>query len=346
MGLEIRDLSVRFGSVPAVSGVNLSVAAGEVVALLGPSGCGKSTMLRAVAGLEPPTAGGVLWNGADLGGVAVHRRGFGMVFQDGQLFPHRDVAGNVAFGPRMRGASKARRRERVGEVLELVGLAGYERRRTTELSGGEAQRVALARALAADPRVLLLDEPLAALDRALREQLAVVLAELLGGAAATALVVTHDHDEAFTLADRVAVMSRGRILQVDAPSRLWKHPADEEVAAFLGCSTVLSARIGDGLARCALGEVAVPSEAAGAGLLGLRATGLRAVRFGGVEEEPEVVGVVRERVHRHDHVRVAVTVPQAPELGRVEATARVDDAPEYEEKVRLWLNPDGVAVIG
>ncbi|RCW42758.1 thiamine transport system ATP-binding protein [Halopolyspora algeriensis] len=234
MGLQVRGLSVRFGQTTAVSGVDFSVADGEVLGLLGPSGCGKSTLLRAIAGLERPQAGTITWNGADLDRVPVHRRGFGMVFQDGQLFPHRDVAGNVEFALRMQGMGRARRTGRVAELLDLVGLAGQQRRRVTHLSGGEAQRVALARALAADPRLLLLDEPLTALDRMLREQLVVELAEWLAGQSTTAIVVTHDHEEAFTLADRVAVMARGQVLQVDTPERLRQCPADDEVAAFLG----------------------------------------------------------------------------------------------------------------
>ncbi|MFD0486197.1 ABC transporter ATP-binding protein [Saccharopolyspora spinosporotrichia] len=371
MGLDVRDLSVRYGPVTAVSEVDVELADGEVLALLGPSGCGKSTLLRAVAGLERPSAGSVHWDGTDLARVPVHRRGFGMVFQDGQLFPHRDVAGNVEFGLRMRSVSRARRAARVAELLELVGLAGYERRRVTELSGGEAQRVALARALAADPRLLLLDEPLSALDRMLREQLAVDLAALLARDDATAIVVTHDHDEAFTLADRVAVMARGRILQLDTPARLWQRPAGDEVAEFLGCTTLLPAQVRDGVATCALGAVAV-AEPDGEARLGLRAAGVRAERLGvgagaaaggvgadggggvdaggvgggaaggadgggaaspslgngdgghpvavrvrqrtgSVTSTDAVVGTVRERVHRHDHVRLTVTVPEAPE---------------------------------
>jgi len=292
VSLELSGITVRYGAVEAVAGVDLSVGDGEVVALLGPSGCGKSTLLRAVAGLEAPSVGTVAWDGVDLAGTPVHRRGFGLVFQDGQLFPHRDVAGNVAFGLRMRGVEREARRKRVDELLELVGLAGYRGRRVTELSGGEQQRVALARALAPRPRLLLLDEPLSALDRALRESLAVDLARLLREAGATALVVTHDHDEAFTLADRVAVMRAGRIRQVGPPAQVWRSPVDVAVARFLGCGKVLPAGVAERL-------VGVPAR------VGLRSTALRVTPDGPLEAE------VLERVHRRDHVRLLVRLVDA-----------------------------------
>ena len=227
-GLSLQDVVVRYGAVPAVDGVSLDVAPGSVVALLGPSGCGKSSLLRAVAGLEPLAEGTVSWDGASLAGVPVHRRGFGLMFQDGQLFAHRTVGGNVAYGLPARSAA------RVAELLELVGLSAYEDRGIATLSGGERQRVALARALAPAPRLLLLDEPLSALDRALRERLAVDLRAALVTTGTTAVFVTHDQDEAFAVADRVAVMAAGRLLQVDAPADLWVRPASREVASFLG----------------------------------------------------------------------------------------------------------------
>ncbi|NKY11785.1 ATP-binding cassette domain-containing protein, partial [Cellulomonas hominis] len=239
-GLEVRGLVVRYpGGVTAVAGVDLEVARGEVLALLGPSGCGKSSLLRAVAGLEPPTAGRLAWDGLDLAPVPVHRRGFGLVFQDGQLFPHRDVAGNVAYG--LRDLDRAARAARVAELLDLVGLPGYGTRPVATLSGGERQRVALARSLAPRPRLLLLDEPLSALDRSLRERLAEDLRRVLTATGTTALFVTHDQDEAFTVADRVAVMSAGRLRQVATPEDLWRRPADREVAEFLGYRTFLAA---------------------------------------------------------------------------------------------------------
>jgi thiamine transport system ATP-binding protein len=239
-GLNVRGLVVRYpaargaGGVTAVDDVTLDIAPGEVLALLGPSGCGKSSLLRAVAGLEPAAAGTVAWDGLDLVGVPVHRRGFGLMFQDGQLFPHRDVAGNVEFGLRMAGLDRTAREARVRELLGVVGLAGYERRPIATLSGGEQQRVALARSLAPSPRLLLLDEPLSALDRALRERLAEDLRAALTATGTTALLVTHDHDEAFAVADRIAVMDAGRLLQVAEPAELWQRPATRQVAEFLG----------------------------------------------------------------------------------------------------------------
>ncbi|GAA2694110.1 MULTISPECIES: ABC transporter ATP-binding protein [Actinosynnema] len=340
MSLRLEGIDVRYGDVEAVSGVDLEVAGGEVVALLGPSGCGKSTLLRAVAGLERVSAGAVTWDGADLSGTPVHRRGFGLVFQDGQLFPHRDVAGNVAFGLRMRGAARGERDKRVAELLELVGLGGYQRRRVTELSGGEQQRVALARALAPDPRLLLLDEPLSALDRSLREQLALDLARLLRETGATALVVTHDHDEAFTLADRVAVMRAGRLRQTGPPARVWREPVDVETARFLGCGVVLAPEAAERLvgvrARVGLRETAlrvVPDGAAGA-----VAT---AGAVGAAGGEP-LDAVVLARVHRRDHVRLLVRIGD----DEFDAVGPVVGSWEPGDRVRLAVDQDGVAVIG
>ena len=234
-GLSVRGLAVAYGNLRAVDGVDLEVAAGEVVALLGASGSGKSSLLRAVAGLEDVAAGEVAWDGRSMVRVPVHKRGFGLMFQDGQLFPFRDVAGNVAYG--LVRLPRARRRERVAEMLELVGLPGYGGRDVTTLSGGQAQRVALARSLAPRPRLLLLDEPLSALDRAMREQLAVDLRRILVEQGTTALYVTHDHEEAGTVADRIGVMDAGRLLRVDTPEGLRSTPGSEAVARFLGLET-------------------------------------------------------------------------------------------------------------
>ena len=237
-GLEVVGLTVRFGAFAAVDSVELDVRPGEVVCLLGPSGCGKSTLLRAVAGLEAAAAGEVRWDGGDLARIPPHRRRFGLMFQDYALFPHLDVAANVGFGLRMQGWGAADATARVSEVLDLVGMGGAGGRSVGGLSGGEQQRVALARAIAPRPRLLLLDEPLGALDRALRERLLVELAALLDELGTTALHVTHDQEEAFTIADRVAVMDAGRIVQVGTPAEVWRAPVSSFVARFLGFHVV------------------------------------------------------------------------------------------------------------
>ena len=254
VGLSVRGLAVAYGDLRAVDGVDLDVAAGEIVALLGASGSGKSSLLRAVAGLEDVADGDVAWDRRSMVRVPVHRRGFGLMFQDGQLFEHRDVGGNIAYG--LTGLPRARRGERVREMLELVGLPGFERRRVTTLSGGQAQRVALARALAPAPRLLLLDEPLSALDRALREQLATDVRAILRQGRSTALYVTHDQDEAMTVADRVGVMEAGRLLRLDTPQRLWADPGSRNVARFLGFDVVGDLALAPG-ALCVVGETGV-----------------------------------------------------------------------------------------
>jgi len=208
------------------------------MAVLGPSGSGKTTLLRVISGLQAPDRGRVLVDGEDVAGVPPHRRGIGLVFQDHALFPHRDVAGNVGFGLRMRRDTPAAIASRTAELLDLVGLSGFERRSVGTLSGGEQQRVALARALAPEPRLLLLDEPLGSLDRRLRDRLLDDLARLFEELALTALYVTHDQTEAFTLGDRVAVMRAGRVAQIATPDALWAMPVDEDVARFLGLANV------------------------------------------------------------------------------------------------------------
>nr|WP_218910369.1 ABC transporter ATP-binding protein [Nocardioides thalensis] len=225
----------------------MSLPDGEVLAVVGPSGCGKSSLLRAVAGLEPLSSGRVSWAGQDLAGVPTHRRGFALMFQDGQLFDHLTVARNVAYALRLRRVSRAETATRVEELLELVGLGGYGARLPRTLSGGERQRVALARSLAAEPRLLLLDEPLSALDAGLRTRLAADLRRILREAGTTALLVTHDQEEAFTIADRLAVMRAGRVVQQGTTAEVWAAPADPETALFLGYAAVLEGPAADRL---------------------------------------------------------------------------------------------------
>ena len=250
MTLRLQDLHKTYGSVCAVDGVSLELRPGETLALLGPSGCGKSTLLRLVAGLEPPTGGRIFWGDRDVTALPPQRRGFGMVFQDYALFPHLNVEKNIAFGLVEARWTKEARRARVGELLELVGLAGFEKRRVFELSGGQQQRVALARALAPKPALLLLDEPLSNLDAALRDELKRELGRILGELTVSALFVTHDQSEAFTVAQRVAVMRRGRLEQTATPEKLFAAPASVWVARFLGHANVYERERVRGLEPC------------------------------------------------------------------------------------------------
>ena len=292
MRLTLERIGVAIDGRRILDDVSLDVADGERLALLGPSGSGKSTALRVIAGLQAPSAGRVLLEGRDVTRVPAHRRRTGLVFQDAALFPHRDVAGNVGFGPRVAGLPEDERRARVSEALDLVGLAGTERRDVTTLSGGEAQRVALARALAPRPEVLLLDEPLGALDGPLRRRLQTDLRELFDQLELTVVHVTHDVGEAFELGDRVAVLREGRVAQVATPDELWARPADDWVARFLGMTNVV--RDGDRATvirpeavrvRPAEGAVVVSADRDGA------VVRLRVRRDDGVELEAVVVGV-------------------------------------------------------
>ncbi len=238
-GLEISELTVRYGQTVAVENVTLTVPMGQVLALVGPSGCGKSTLLRTVAGLIEPSGGEVAWDGASITRVPTHQRDIGLMFQDHALFTHRSVADNIGFGLKMLGMSSALRSERVKELLALVGLEGFGGRAIEGLSGGEAQRVALARALAPEPQLLLLDEPLASLDRARRIELNIELARLLRELHQTAIYVTHDQDEAFAVADQIGVMHQGRLLRHGAPADVWRDPQSEVVARFVGHEAII-----------------------------------------------------------------------------------------------------------
>lgn len=232
--LECRRLHKAFGETPVLTGLDLSVGDGEIVALLGPSGSGKSTLLRLIAGLDQPDAGTLHWDAVDLIDVPVHRRRFGLMFQDYALFPHKTVEGNVAFGLIQRGMRGAGLASGVREALEWVGMEDLSDRRIDGLSGGEKQRVALARTLAPHPRLVMLDEPLGALDRLLRERLLEDTRAILRKRGATAIYVTHDHGEAEAVSDRVAIIHKGQIVQTGALGAMRARPATEWVSQFLG----------------------------------------------------------------------------------------------------------------
>jgi thiamine transport system ATP-binding protein len=329
--LCVDHVTVGFGDLLAVRDVSLELPTGEVLAVLGPSGCGKSTLLRAVAGLERPRAGRVLFDGQDVTDVPTHRRGFALMFQDGQLFPQLSVAGNVGYPLRLRRTPRSQRRERVAELLTLVGLPGYADRAPSTLSGGEQQRVALARALAVRPRLLLLDEPLSALDRGLRERLAADLHDILRAEATTALLVTHDHEEAFAVADRMAVMRAGRVVQSGNLSEVWRHPADAATARFLGYAAVVPGSAAPALLRAAGLAVGGPDTG-----LALRRSALR------VDDGGPLRGSVRSLRTAAEQTRLVVDVDGA---GPLDAVTGLDSALRPGDVVNLTLDASRAAVV-
>ncbi|MDT0471916.1 ABC transporter ATP-binding protein [Streptomyces sp. DSM 41014] len=338
MLLSLDDATVRFGGRAVLDTVGLQVAEHETVCVLGPSGSGKSTLLRAVAGLQPLSGGRVFLDGRDQSGVPAHRRGVGLMFQDHQLFPQRDVGGNVAFGLRMRGAGRGEQERRVGELLDLVGLPGAARRAVAALSGGEQQRVALARALAPSPRLLMLDEPLGQLDRSLRERLVVELRELFGRLGTTVLAVTHDQGEAFALADRVVVMRDGRIAQSGSPLEVWQHPADAFVARFLGFENVVEATVAGTAAVTPWGKLPVPEGVPqGPRTLLVRPAGVRLV-----PADEGLRCTVTARTFRGTHVAVHLQPRDAP---RLEAACPLRLAPGTGDAVGVEFDPAEILVL-
>lgn len=241
--LEVVNLHKEYENKPLLTGVDFKVESGETLCLLGRSGSGKSTILRIIAGIEQPDAGGVFWNGKDLAGVPAYKRNFGLMFQDYALFPHLTVAENVGFGLKMRGVAKSDIAKKVGEALTRVNMSGFGDRHVTDLSGGEQQRIALARALAPRPGLLMLDEPLAALDRALRVELQEELRDLLKQSGIPAVYVTHDQEEAIVVSDRLALLNSGRIEQCDRTETVFNFPATRWAAGFLGMTNFLTGKV-------------------------------------------------------------------------------------------------------
>jgi iron(III) transport system ATP-binding protein len=320
----------RFGAVEAVRAANLHAPAGLLTAILGPSGCGKTTLLRLIAGFERPDRGAISIAGttvADPSGnvfVPTERRRVGMVFQQLALFPHLDVSGNIAYG--LRGASRAERSARVRELLDLVDLAGMERRYPDQLSGGQAQRIALARALAPRPQVVLLDEPFSSLDVSLRAGVRTEVRDILKREGVTAILVTHDQDEALALGDRVAVMLEGRVAQLGTPEEVYRRPASPEVGAFLGDTNLLEGKVSRGLITTEVGEAPVTASADGDAYALVRAEDLDLV----VDGDARVVGA---EYFGHDQL-VTVVLPSGTTLrARLHARRRLD--PGTAVSVRL-----------
>jgi ABC-type Fe3+/spermidine/putrescine transport system ATPase subunit len=345
--LELIDVGKRLADTWVAEGIHLDLGDGEIVALLGPSGCGKTTLLRLIAGLTRPDRGEVRFEGRDLAAVPPHRRGFRMMFQEFALFPHRTVARNVAFGLEVQKHTPPEIDRRVGEMLALVGLEGYDDRSVEALSGGERQRVALARSLAADPRLLMLDEPLGALDRALRQRLLLDLVQILRRIRVTTLFVTHDQREAFGVADRVAVMDRGRILQIDSPEALYHAPRSAVVARFLGLDNLIPGQAcAPDAVETPLGRLVVaPNQRLPQGPLTLliRPEGAAMVTESEATGGACITGQVTASLFQGATYRVALSVAGQYDLSVTLPTR--PKPPAAGEPIRLRLDPRALVVL-
>jgi ABC-type Fe3+/spermidine/putrescine transport system ATPase subunit len=318
--LNIDKVSYAYGKNPVLRWVSLEVETDEIVCLLGESGSGKTTLLRLIAGLEQGYHGTIQLNGEAIDNLPVHKRGFGLMFQDFALFPHLNVEENVAFGLKMLGLAKKEQEEAIAETLDLVGLVGYEKREISSLSGGQKQRVALARSIAPKPRLLMLDEPLGSLDAGLRETLVQDLRRIIKQTGLTAIYVTHDQQEAYAIADRIAVMNRGQIEQYDKPENLYHHPKTAFVARFLGITNLIPSDL--------LGQfIELPSKAE---FVLIHPDSLR------LDATGQVVGTVRERVFQGESYRLRVEIAEGINLQlRLSSALPV---PEKGEKIRLAVD--------
>jgi spermidine/putrescine transport system ATP-binding protein len=343
--VELLDVTKRFGEVVAVDAMTLRIPRGSFTSLLGPSGCGKTTTLRMIAGFEQPTEGEILLAGRPIAGVPPYQRSVNTVFQHYALFPHMDVAQNVGYGLRQKKVGKQEERRRASEALDLVRLAGYERRRVWELSGGRQQRVALARALVNKPRVLLLDEPLGALDLKLRKQMQLELKAIQHDVGITFVHVTHDQEEAMTMADQIAVMNQGHVEQLGAPEELYERPATAFVAGFLGASNLLSGVIeGPDAVRLAEGTLvhAQVDGKSGPVAAGVRPEKITVGESGGQNRLPG-------RVVETAYIGVATQLVVDTAAGTVQVFAQNIDSgkrtPEPGSNVTLSWSPESTFVV-
>jgi ABC-type Fe3+/spermidine/putrescine transport system ATPase subunit len=345
--LELIDLCKTY-ETPAVSDIRLSLESGQILCLLGPSGCGKTTLLRLVAGLEPPDRGQVFLNSLDITHLQPHKRQIGMMFQEFALFPHKSVFENVAFGLQMQKQTHSQIVIRTEEMLSLVGMSELSKRNVADLSGGERQRVALARSLAPRPKLLMLDEPLGALDRALRERLLSDIHTILKELGMTAIFVTHDQTEALTVGDMVAVMNQGRIMQLDSPESLYLHPKSTFVAEFLGYENFLKGTVTDsGSVKTAFGtlspivERSKPKEAV---TVVIPSDGVQVC--GTVQQGPQrrmIYGRVALCLFTGQNYRITVAVDESRSI--VANLPNQQLPPKPGERVGVWLDPQKMIVI-
>ena len=346
--IELKRLSKTFAALPAVQDISLSLDKGRILCLLGPSGCGKTTLLRMIAGLERPDRGQVIFKGIEITDQAPHLRQFGFMFQEFALFPHKRVFENVAFGLRMQDKEESEIRQRTNSMLALVGLSELGHRRVDEISGGERQRVALARSLAPEPRLLMLDEPLGSLDRALRERLMLEIRAILKKLQITAIFVTHDQSEALTVADTIAVMNQGRIEQLDPPEQLYLKPKTLFVARFLGFRNLLPGMTTpDGGIETELGRLYPAEKTTATGrrvTLVIRPEAARPIDGAAAKDKGQrMVGRIVTRLFTGQSYRITVTPTGGPELTFDLPNDR--PPPPAGETIQLVLEPNKMVII-
>ena len=343
--LKVSGIHKKYNGKAAVENVSFSLDENSILCLLGPSGCGKTTLLKIIAGLETPDAGKVFFSRHDITFVPPYKRNFGMMFQEFALFPHKDVFHNVSFGLEMKNKDKKASKARVEEVLEIVGLKGFEKRKVHELSGGERQRVALARSLAPRPGLLMLDEPLGSLDRALRERLTLDLMHILKDVGISAIFVTHDQAEAFTIADKIVVLKDGKIEQEDTPENLYKEPSKKSVADFLGFHNFIEGKAEeDGRVNTGLGKFYPSNRKVKPGrkvTLLLRPENAK-IAEKNQKNLPVVEGVVKECVFQGPFYRLAIKV----KTGRTMIFYITNSSlkPRKGEKIKISI--DSLSVVG
>lgn len=344
---EVNGLSCHYEGSPLLQDISFGLTQGEILCLLGPSGAGKTTLLRLLAGLERQVSGTILFAGKDLRDVPPHKRNFGMMFQEYALFPHKTVLQNVAFGLEMQHCPPTELSRRVQKVLEMVGLSGLKERKIDELSGGERQRVALARSLAPEPQLLLLDEPLGSLDRALRDRLTGEIRTILKSLAVTAVFVTHDQAEAFTIADKVAILHQGILQQLDSPENIYRQPANTTVARFLGFRNLIEGTVDDrGIFHCPIGSIGTTGSLRPTTATSLLLRPEAAILADSPAAEADLTtisGTVTGRQFQGSSYRITLRMEKLP----LTFNLPIDPPPPViGQEITLRINPSGLVLVG